>query len=168
MQGDSPSAIAADLPPDRPLTPRQIGDHFRRHLPITDEAVARYREAAAERRGQVAEVGAEREVSALMFTRRLMLIVHARLARGEVVPTVADGLRAAAVLAPLEDHEAGSDHLPRDEVGTAFMAYLAAVRQHTQPDQFARIAADIKGDPVLLSLWRGRANNDASDEARAS
>lgn len=150
VQGWSPGTIAASLPADRRLTARQIGDHFRAHLPIADEGVQRYRERAAEERGKVVEPGAEQVVTALEFARKVMATVHARLGSGDLLPGVRDGLRAAQVLA---DHDRDSDGaFSRDDVTAAFMQYLKAIRSNCTPEQVRAIGRHLGDDPVMRDL----------------
>lgn len=164
VRGWSPATIAQSLPPERALTARQIGDHFRAHLPVADEGVQRYRERAAEERGETVEEGAEQVVSALSFARRVMVEVDARLAAGDLQPQVRDGLKAAQVLA---DHDVDHDgDLSRDDVAEAFMRCLAAIRANCSADQVRAIGRDIGRDPLMREIL-ARTGENLSAPVRA-
>lgn len=160
VRGWSPATIAASLPPDRTLTARQIGDHFRGHLPIKDEAVQRFRQQEADVRGEVVDEGAEQVVTALEFARRVMVKVDTRLASGDLLPGVTDGLRAAQVLAEHEDAVEGG--YSREDVTEAFLRYLAAIRANCTSDQIKAIGGHLRADPVMRELI---ARTDGADGA---
>lgn len=150
VRGYSPARIAQSLPQDQPLTARQITDHFRNHLNIKDEGVQRYRESVAEERGQVVEQGAEQVVTALEFARRVMTTVDARLASGDLRAGVADGLRAAQVLAEHDGPDSGQ--FSRDDVSVAFLRYLTAIRSNCTAEQVRAIGQDLGADPIMREL----------------
>lgn len=155
MAGDSPGSIVASLPDEHPLTVRQLMDHFRAHLPLANEAVARFRDSEADRRGALVTEGADRVVTAMAFARRVMRQVDVRIEHGEVQPTVSDALRAAALLAPAEvDNQAG---ITQDDAYNGFLAYARAIQNHTTPEQANKIGADLRADPLMRSLLERRA-----------
>lgn len=151
VRGDNPAAIAADLDPDQPLTSRQILDHLRSHLPVADEAVARFREQEADRRGQLVAEGAERVVTALSFARRVISGVDLRLELGDVQPSVADALRAAVLLAPFEE-QAATGYTEGDTY-EGFLAYVRAIDATCTQEQVRKIGEIIRNDPVMREQW---------------
>jgi hypothetical protein len=162
VRGWSPESISKSLPADLALTGRQIGDHYRHHVPVHQEGVAKYREAAAEARGLMVAVGAEQVVTALTFAQRVMTTVDARVATGDLIPTIADGLRAAQVLAAVAEVDGGG---PSDEETTiAFMVYLKAIRQTCTKSQVKEIGRIISSDPVMQRMWSGRDHHDEEYE----
>lgn len=162
VRGWSPATISASLPPDRALTARQIGDHLRAHLPVQDEGVQRYRERAAEERGDVVAEGAEQVVTALEFARRVMVTVATGLASGDLVPKVNDGLKAAQLLAATDQDD--QDGYSKETVTTAFMVYLAGIRATCTPDQVRGIGEAVSSDPLMRDLFARRDRDPSGAE----
>jgi hypothetical protein len=152
VRGQSPASIVEQLGDNHPLSVRQINAHFKNHIPLVNEAVARYREKQAEARGDIVAEGAEQVATALSFAQRVVSNVDLRLQQGEIQPTVADALKASTLLALTEgDPEAGRTD---EAIFEAFMSYTKAIRTNTSAEQFAAIAKDIKADDVLRDLYQ--------------
>ena len=154
VQGRSPGSVVASLPEAQPLTARQVGDHYRNHLPIQDAGVAMYREQQAEARGDLVAEGASHVVTALSFASRVVSTVDARLVAGEIEPSLTDGLKAAALLAPVEQ-DVDSD-VDMDAINQGFMEYLRAITTVCSREQVQAIGAHLAANPVMKALWDRR------------
>lgn len=149
VDGRSWSSIAADLPADADLSPRNIRDHFcHGHLPVKEPTVQRVVETQAEQRGAVVERAIEVVVGHLDFCQTVVGRVNKRVVNGEVEPTVRDAIAAATVLARF-DPGPGTDE--RDFVD-AFLVYHQEVSEVLHPDQFTTLGQRLEGHPVLKRL----------------
>lgn len=151
VQGWTPARIVRQLEPQDGLTARNVADHLRNaHLPVVAEAVERLREHDAVGRGNAVTPAVDAVVTALEFARRVMVTVDARLAAGDVLPGIQDGLKAAQVLASTE--VTGTGDFSQDEVMVAFMSYTMAIKNNCTAEQVRDIGRDLATDPVLREL----------------
>jgi len=103
-EGRTYRAIAAVLPPDAEISPRNLRDHFANgHLDLDAQAVQR----ASRQQGQALQAAREPLVQGkaahLSFAHALLGRVAERLDSGEVQPEIRDGLAAARLLAQTEE-----------------------------------------------------------------
>ena len=156
VEGRSPATIATIIKDGPPLTSRNLTEHLRNgHLPVQHEAVTRLRDQHAEERGQALEDGVARLVTSLSFATRVMDAVDTRLARGQVEVTVADGIKAAALVERMAK-QTEPDRADGPDLYLAFAHYLSAIRHNTDDAQYKAVCHEIKTDPILQALWKRR------------
>lgn len=148
-------AIAALLPCDADLSPRNLRDHYANgHLDIDAPAVQR----ASRQQGQALEAARQPLVAAkaahLGFAHAVLQRVAERLHSGEVEPEIKDGLAAAKLIAATEA-AAGAKSGIEDYV-TAMIALIEVVREIVPAQTFIAIGQSLAGNPILKELARDR------------
>jgi len=153
-EGRTYRAIAAVLPPDAEISPRNLRDHFANgHLDLDAQAVQR----ASRQQGQALQAAREPLVQGkaahLSFAHSLLGRVAERLDSGEVQPEIRDGLAAARLLAQTE--EAAGQQAKIDDYVTALVTLIDTVREHVIDETFTKIGRALARDPIIRDLADG-------------
>lgn len=155
-------AIAADLPEDAGLSPRNVSDHWRNeHLPVVAEATQVLAQEQAAERGDVVAVGAVRAAEYIGFARALVGRVNQRLVTGDVEPTIRDGISAAQLLATHGPHTSIDDSFFAEALSIVYQT----VRDIMTSDQYEDFTRRLDGNERLqevAALWES-ANHPGRD-----
>ena len=151
VKGYGYSAALGQLPGDHGLTARNVRDHItNKHMPFQAEAVQRVAADEADKRGEIVEAGAQVLAEHVAFARTVLGMVRRRVADGESVPNVRDGLLAAKLL---HDFEVDSDDRPNMALITrGFLAYLEEARNVMDEDQWQAFLRRLAANPALQPL----------------
>ena len=154
--GRTYKAIAALLPPDADLSPRNIGDHLQNgHLDIDAAAVQR----ASRQQEHALQTAREPLVAAksahVSFAYGVLARVAERLHSGELEPDIKDGLAAAKLIAAMESAAGDRDQI--EDYVTAMVALIDVVREVAPAQMFVEIGQSLARHPILEALARDRA-----------
>ena len=144
-------AATARTFPEAHLTGRNIEDHFANsHLPLRDEAVRRLQEEDGEQRAHLVEIGAEAVADQLELARLVVGRVRQRVARGEVEPTIRDGLKATEILT----RALAEDSSTSNQASAALTLYSLSqiAREVLNKEQYRLLSAGVASDPVLTAI----------------
>lgn len=141
-----------------PLSEEQISRHFKRgHCPIDTRVL----HELAEEMGHDYEASLTRIVSPVLLARQTLSQVQECLIRGEIVPTLKDGLAAASLLHQIEASsrtlEQGDRSLLLEQ---AMMAYFAEAQKIMTPEQWERLGHALAVSPVLREIEHKMAELD--------
>lgn len=137
------------------MTPRNVAEHCRRHLPFQSTAVRRVVAEQAQENGAVIQLAIDRQVDALMFARRVVQTVSERLADGEIEPSVKDGMAAARLLHDFDLAVVERDDL-REEVKRshgAVATLLRIVQNIVSAEEWTKLSRSVEANPELRPFW---------------
>jgi hypothetical protein len=149
--GRTYKAIAALLPSDADLTPRNLRDHFSNgHLDLDAPAVQR----ASHWQEQALQVAREPLVQAkaahLSFAHAVLGRVAQRLDSDEVQPEIRDGLAAAKLIAATE--AAAGERGNIEDYVSAMVALIEVVHEIVPAPTFVEIGRALARHPILRDL----------------
>ena len=151
--GRTYKAIAAILPPDADLSPRNARDHYANgHLDLDAPAVQRASRQQEQELLAVREPLVQAKAAHLSFAHAVLGRVAQRLDSGEVQPEIRDGIAAARLLAQTE--EAAGQQAKIDDYVTAMGALIDTVREHVSDETFTKIGRALARDPIIRDLAR--------------
>jgi hypothetical protein len=143
-------AATARAFPESGVSTRNIRDHVAHgHLPLIAEGVRRIQGEVSERRAQLVEKGAEAVADYLTFAQAVLARVSERVLRGEIEPSVGDGLRAAQLLA---DAQSSADDLSAGDLATAIRIYLRTTKSLLSEDEFRELVDRLRENDTLRAL----------------
>jgi hypothetical protein len=156
-EGRTYMAIAALLPPDADLSPRNLRDHYANgHMNLDAPAVQR----ASQQQGQALQTAREPLVQTktnhLSFAHAVLARVAERLDSGEVEPEIKDGIAAAKLIAATE--AAAGDRNQIEDYVTAMVALIDVVREIVPAQTFVEIGQSLARNPILKELARDQAS----------
>ena len=151
--GRTYKAIAALLPPDADLSPRNLRDHYANgHLDLDAPAVQR----ASHWQEQALQVAREPLVAAkaahLGFAHAVLGRVAERLDSGDVEPDIRDGLAAAKFIAAIE--AAAGERNGIEDYVSAMVALMEVVKEIVPAPMFVEIGQSLSRHPILKELAR--------------
>lgn len=156
------TAIARGLPEDARLSAQNVSSHYHGgHLPFDVEVHRRILERRAEKVGRSIEEGVESLVDEVSLAEVVVQRTYERMERGEIEPDVADGIRAARLLAAVGQEGDTGDKAAWTE---AFMVYFAAARRIMSAEQFAEFGAVLAANPILRALRTRAEGAEAAQE----
>ena len=121
-----------------PVNARGVRNHVERgHVPINAPAVLAVAKARSEEVTEAISPLIRGAAANLSFAHAVVDRVRARLASGDVEPSVKDGLAAMRLIT---ECEAGAGPADADEWQSEFIALLDAVREVMTPGQFNELA----------------------------
>ena len=152
LAGASFAEAARSLPDDADLTAKNISRHCRRHLPLKQEAARRLVDAAAGRRAADVEHGVAVALDELGFATIVMNAAMDRTLRGEIRPTIAQGLRAACLLAKWDEEMRREKDLAGRlrERGAVITAILGLAKSYMTSAGWKAFLDDMHADWDLL------------------
>lgn len=164
VQGFSYRAVAgqysevewADADGSTTMLPRvtftNIYEHFQRgHMPASAEAMRRIIERRAEQIGAAQyENQIEQIVDHHILAQQVVLKTQERLASGEIVPEVRDGLAAAKFLQDVETASTGS--LDAEAWSEAMQRYFEVAQKIMPPEMWEHFTRALAVDPILLAI----------------
>lgn len=151
------AAIARELPEGADLTARNVAAHYDGgHLPFDVEVMRRIVERRAEAIGRSIDDGVEALVDQVSFAEVVVQRAYEGVARGDLVPDLADGLAAARLLQQVESDVDGGDKAAWTE---AVMIYFATAKRVMSAEQWASFGQQLAGNPILRAL-RQRAEEE--------
>jgi hypothetical protein len=144
VTGRSYSGIARQFP-QAGLSARNIGEHFRRgHLPVRDEALRRLAEERAAQIARDIDEGAGIVVDQVLFARAVVQRSFERLASGDAVPDIREGLAAARLLADFDDT---ATQVEAQALFVILTAYVDEMEKVASPEQMAAWAEACSKNP---------------------
>lgn len=153
LAGHGYTAIARAVPAEEMITPALIKKHRDRHLPLDLAVRHGLIDERAKELGLALEQAAGTVVDQVTLARAVVQRAFARLASGEVEPSLADGLAAAKLLTAMQVDEG---ELDQEAMVRILSAYMEAVGGVVSGEQLARIGARMRANPAL-ALLAGRA-----------
>ena len=150
VQGRPPSAIIADLPADTRLTARNLTDHARKHLPVSNREVANAMDQDGAERGETMQLAAGHLVDHEDFLRIVVGTVRTRIMAGEEIPRTRDALAAVAILDRITAD--ALDGVQKEDLDRAFTAHFQAARSlmpQAMLNEFVRL---LNEDSILAEL----------------
>lgn len=156
VEGQPYTAIVQSLPEDCGLTPANIGEHYRRgHVATEHEVVRQLLDRRSRARGDEVKEQAERVISTLVFAETVVEKVFARMASGDVEPSISEGLACCRLLATWDTTRLERDRLQRllDGANAAMTSMMAIAQAHTSPDQWCALGRELEDHPVLRAYW---------------
>lgn len=150
-QGEVYSAIVRSLPAGLGLTPRNLSDHFRLdHMGAQTAALRLVATRQAEKVARPVARLTEAVADDLGFAHVVVEQVKEKIARGEVEPTVRDGLAALRLIAQVES-QAGDRHTAHEFV-TVMMHLIEMARDIMTPQQWDKWTDRVATNPILRDL----------------
>jgi hypothetical protein len=152
--GRTYKAIAALLPSDADLTPRNLRDHYANgHLDLDAPAVQRASRQQEQDLQTAREPLVQAKAAHLSFAHAVLGRVAQRLDSGDVEPEIRDGIAAARLLAQTE--EAAGQQAKIDDYVTAMVTLIDTVREHVTAETFTIIGRVLARDPIIRDLADG-------------
>lgn len=150
--GQHYSTIAANLPEDAELRPDNLSAHFRgNHMPLRQAAIRRIVEDRQHELGQAIEDGVDQIADHVALARVVVQRSFELIAKGDLEPTVADGIAAAKILQQTGINDEDTDKAAYVE---AFIVYMETAQQLMSPEQFAAFGQSLSTNSVLQGLTR--------------
>jgi hypothetical protein len=138
------------IDPDARISVISMKTHFDRgHMPVQTEYVRRTTERHARERGEGIDALAGAIADGLTFAEVVLSESMAAIARGELKPTVSDGLQAAQIMERFGTHEEAASE---DEYVQAFMIYHETAEKVMTEVQFRQFGEMLSQDPTLRAL----------------
>jgi hypothetical protein len=148
--GQNYTGIIGGLPEGSQLEVRHLSTHFRAgHMPLRQSAMRKIIEDREVELGKAIEDGADSLADHVMLARVVVQRSFERIAKGELEPTVADGIAAAKILQTVGVDDSDTDKAAYAE---AFMIWMETAQQVMTEDQFLAFGASLNGNPVLQGL----------------
>lgn len=152
LRGLPPSTIIDGLQNAEDLTVRNLTDHFRRHLPVEAEGVQRFLDDEAATRLPDLDDAADHVRSAHHFLRAVVERVQADMDSGRLSPSVADALKAQAVLSKAEDQ---APQLDMEAFRSIVNRTLDVFRSHVDNGTFQAVLSELSHDELIMELAAG-------------
>lgn len=149
ISGHGYSGIAKRWSEDWEVTSRNVRDHYQAHMPATLAAAREIVDRRARAMGLNIEAANEVLVDHISFAETVVHKAFERIASGDVVPTVKEGIAAARLLAAVEGTSEGIDH---EVMAEAFAVYMESAQAEMTPVQWERFGRRITSSPVLKAL----------------
>ncbi len=152
VHGRTYQKIIDSLPEGNDLTRRNAQDHYLNgHMPLEVSATRQIVEKRAERIGKRIEDGAEALVDGITLLEVTVQKTFEGIANGSIKPDLADGVRAARILAQLGEYE-DAGGVDQQAIIEAFMQYHETAQQVMAPEEFNRFGEMLDRNPVLKAL----------------
>lgn len=151
LDGAGWTAIVHGLPEQArsEISVDSIRRHAKRHLPYDLHVRREIIEQRAEELGR--DVAGDGDLTDyLTFARLGVRHVMEQMARGEIKPTIRDGIRFASLLLKA-DEVAGSD-VDHEIVTETFVVWANTMQRHLAPEQFQTIMREIGTSPIIKAL----------------
>jgi hypothetical protein len=151
LRGRTYRAIENGLPEDCSLSARNIGDHVRnKHLPMDLIARTSLIEERAREMGHGIEEYQGNVIDQITLARTIITGTVERINTGEMDWSVADALKAAALL---EQHDMVSGtSMDHEAIFMAFRRILEAASRVSSPEQMRAMGEVMRSDPILNSV----------------
>lgn len=151
LKSYSVAAIHRSLPPDSGISIDSIRNHLNSgHLPLD----AAMRRVVIEERAREMGLSVEDHEGAMAdhitFAKLGVQSVVERMASGELVPDMKDGIALAALLARVQ--ETAGEGIDNEVMVQAFMVYMEAIRATCTPEQIRAIGEAVASNPVMAGL----------------
>jgi hypothetical protein len=152
-EGRTYRAIAAVLPPDADLTPRNLRDHYANgHLDLDAPAVQRASRQQEQDLQAAREPLVQAKAAHLSFAHAVLGRVAERLDSGDVQPEIRDGIAAAKLIAATE--AAAGERNDVEDYVTAMVALIEVVHEIVPAPTFVEIGQVLSRHPILKELAR--------------
>jgi hypothetical protein len=146
-------AIAALLPSDADLTPRNLRDHLANgHLDLDAPAVQRASRQQEQDLQATREPLVQAKAAHLSFAHAVLGRVAQRLDSGEVQPEIRDGIAAARLIAATE--AAAGERNGIEDYVSAMVALMEVVKEIVPAPTFVEIGRSLARHPILKELAR--------------
>lgn len=161
VAGRTYAKIVESLPEDHDLNVRNVKDHYYNgHMPLEVAASRQIVEERAARVGKRIEDSTDSLVDGVTLLNVTVQKVFEDIAAGRLQPEVADGIRAANILAQLGEYDDGG--LDQQAFVEAFMVYHESAQDLMSPEQFEKFGQRLSQSPVLRAL-ASRYDGDSVD-----
>lgn len=151
VAGRTYAKIIASLPDDADLSVRNVKDHYlNNHLPLEAATSREIAESRARRVGKSIEDYAGSLIDGITLLETVVQKTFEDIAAGRIKPDVADGIRAAKVLAQLGEYDEGG--VDQQAIVEAFMVYHEQAQANMTPEQFRAFGEALDENPVLRAL----------------
>lgn len=143
--------IVEALPEDSGLTVANVKNHYyNNHMPLDVSTTRAITERRAQRVGKSIEEGVESLIDGMTLAETVVQKTFERIASGEIKPDLADGLRAATLLAQMGEYEQSG--VDQHAIIEAFIIYHESAQEFMTPEQFEAFGDALESNPVLRSL----------------
>lgn len=151
LQGYSYATIIRSLPEGEDVSAHSLGRHVKNaHMPLQELAKRMVIERAAQELGQDIEIHEGILGNQVTFARLGLQRVVEAMAKGELRPSIKDGIAFAKFLQGVES-QAGPD-VGLSSMNEILSVYYDAVEATVDIDQLAEIGRRIEGDPRLPAI----------------
>lgn len=154
------------LPEDAEFSDSSLRRHWQNHMAVEQTIARGIVERRAQRVGKRVADAEDSLVDGMTLLETVVQKTFERIAKGEVEPTLKEGLVAAKVLAELGEYDESS--MDQQAYVEAFSVYQDVARRRMGDEEFAKFGAELADNPVLAALvarYHGEA--DAESEAAA-
>lgn len=153
--------VQADGSTWEPISAKQLTSHFDKgHCPVDTQLL----HEVAEELGHDYTTATGRMVSHVLLAKQTVALAQEALVRGEIKPTLAEGLKAGQLLAAIE---ASSRQLDQQDrlllMEQAMMAYFNEAQKVMSAEQWQRFGQALAVSPVLAEIENKMASLDAVD-----
>lgn len=143
-------AIIKSLPEGHDLNPRNIRDHYANgHMPLEVETMRSIIDERARIKGVSIETGTAALVDEAAFAQVVLQKTYERMAKGEIEPTIRDGLRAGVLLHNIGLAAEGGDQA---DLVQAFVVYMETAQSLMPPQMWDEFGKRLGENPVLRAL----------------
>lgn len=148
------------------ISAQQLGNHYNRgHCPIDTNLLAQLTEERERELGINYADTTGRVVDQVIFSKLVLAQSQERLVRGEVKPTLKEGLAAAKLLSDIQTDKTQDEV---DRLGAyveAMEIYFQAVQHIMTPDQWSQLAAMLNTNPTLREIAQRLQEEEQIDDA---
>jgi hypothetical protein len=135
------------------ITPQQLSNHFKRgHCPLDTKVLHEITEQLMADVSAPYEESIGRIVEPLVLAKLTMMRTQEMLARGELVPTVREGLAAAKLVHAIEIDAQPTEMERLQLYAEAVRVYFASVRKHVDKATWNAISDDLAGSQELAAI----------------
>lgn len=154
LKGHTYTSIADGLPEDCRVKATHIGAHYRnRHMPLEEHARREIIERQAKQLN-LSVVEGDRVLTHHAFLQGLVGDVQERIATREIEPSIAEGLKAAALLERMQEVEDSEGEL--ENFRTAIRILMQTARAVMDGDQYQVYSQRLLSDPTLSAMMSGQ------------
>lgn len=143
--------IVDSLPDGHDLTVENVKKHYYNdHMPLSVSATREIVERRAQQVGKRIEDSIESLIDGKTLLDTVVQKTFEAVAAGEIKPELADGIRAARILAALGEFDQSG--LDQHAIIEAFMVYQEQAQSVMTPEQFEEFGNLLEESPVLKAL----------------